>query len=155
MWTHTSLFNRYGDLDAAIDHTDAIPDEFGHLDAMALIGKELYRRFGEEVAPEINLILAIMQSAASSKDADYFGSENFTYHCAILGLDAEDMLEKIARKKLLEQNVYKIDAIKKYKDVIKFQHQVEGYSYAELGIKYNVCTKTIRNLFKHRGISNK
>ncbi len=150
MTISTKLFSKHGNLDIAVDYTGELDEDFNKLDALALIGKELYKRFGGDVSSEINLILGIMHSGAMEKDRDYFASENFEYHCALLGLDADEILEQIVRKNLLAKCNNKITGLKKYKDVIKFQFNIEGYSYRELSIKYGVSTRTIGRLINDK-----
>lgn len=130
------------------NHEEAIP-EWSHLDAMAVIEKVIYKQLGEESMPYARCILGIMQSAGDENDLDYFGSSAFSYHCMLIGLDADDILQTIVRKRLLSKKVtthHNYKTIVDEEDKIRWMYEMEGVSQGALAEMYNVSPPTIRKL---------
>ncbi len=141
---------KIGDL-GYMDNYDEPEEEWNHLDSMALIEKVIFKQVGGNVLPEVRLILGIMKSAGDENDFDYFASDEFNYHCILLGLDADDILQTIVRKRLVLKKVktsHSLKTIAAEEDCIRWLHEVEGFSYRVLGEMYNVSHRTIGKLLK-------
>ncbi len=132
-----------------MDNYDEPIPEWSHLDSMALIEKVLFKQLGNDVLPEVRLILGVMKSAGDENDLDYFGSNAFTYHCMLLGLDDEEILETIVRKRLLSKKIttrHNYKTITEDEDKIRWLYEVEGVSQRVIAEMYNVSCPTIRKL---------
>jgi len=117
--------------------------------AQDAIEQVLYSSNGDGALPELRLIIGIMQSAADLNDMLYFTGHAFKYHCFLLGLDADTMLEMIVRKKLLAKEVtkrYTYQTILEEEDNIINQHELEGIPIDVLATMYNVGSGTIRKI---------
>lgn len=134
-----------------MDNFDEADEKWNNLDAMGLIEKTLYVQYNEEVLPEIQLILGIMKSAGDENDLEYFASPSFTYHCTVLGLDDEAILESIVRKSLLtpamksRHNYQTI--VDEYDEIIRLYVE-EGLSQKDLATMYNISAPTMRKVLK-------
>ncbi len=90
-----------------------------------------------------------MQSGAETDDMEYFASDSFVYHCMLLGLDADDILQVIVRKRLIvkkEGTNHTYETMLQDEGTIRWLHDIEGYSQVSLGTMYNVSYITIRKL---------
>ncbi len=129
---------------------EAVP-AWNNGDAMDLIEQVIHREVGDELLPHIKLLLGIMKSAAEDNDLDYFGSNAFKYHCILLGLDNELILETIVKKRLLRpkpKTNYSYKTVAQAEDRIRWLHDIEGLSHVAIGEIYNVSHRTIRKVLE-------
>src|SRR5260221_11678261 len=92
------------------------------------------------------LILGIIRSAAIEGDSDYFRGHMFKYHCMLVGLNHEVLLETIIRLKLdtIERKVHdSVKIARSQRDELVAKFKTGMYSKTKLAKNYNISTDSL------------
>lgn len=91
----------HNDFNILVDKSDGLEfDTSSRAQAEDDFKEQAIRRLGVESSGYINLIFAIINNAASAGHGEYFAGHKFKYHCYLLGIDHEDLLQSMLLKKL-------------------------------------------------------
>ncbi len=135
-----------------LDRTDdLIPDTSTMCSAFDDLKSDILIRLGSSVTFEVSLILEVMKKSASDGAEHYFLGHMFEYHCYLLGLDYEDLLEIIVSKGLIKRkNTLKIieTYTEELKDEIRSKYSSGEYTQRMLCDEYNIGDFHLKTMVK-------
>jgi hypothetical protein len=136
-----------------IDHLELQDLEYTttNLEFMNQFENIMADKFSMDTIPYVRFLVGIMISAADNNDLEYFSSKAFEYHCMLLGIDHESILECIVRKQLIiAKKIPKSRGdskkVREDRDEIAYRYDLGDVTLNELANDYGVCTKFIRTL---------
>lgn len=142
-----------------LDYSDDLEaDSLSVAGALQSLEEDILRRIGYGSASDVRLLLAIMQQSAIDRDEEYFLGHKFKYHCYLLGLDSEDLLEMIIEKGLNKKKVIRktrYEGVDNFAihDEIRNNYSKGACSQADLAREYNLSALSISKIV--HGMQNK
>ncbi len=108
----------------------------------------ILRRVGNGSAFEVRLILEIMKLSARDGDESYFLGHIFKYHCYLLGLDSDDLLEVIVSKGLGKTPILinTTKGVGHLRDEVRERYATGDYTQASLAKDYGVSQQAIHKM---------
>ncbi len=142
-----------------IDNSEQLEPYTGTVADAALNFKDgVLRRVGIAQKGYVNLIFEIIHQAATDGDSDYFLGHKFKYHCYLLGVDHEDLLEVIVRKGLSSRSIRRKsrpNGILVLRDEIREKYSSGNYTQEMLSKEYatsqqniSLCVKGIKSTYR-------
>ncbi len=111
--------------------------------------KDIYKKLGKEMW-EVGLIFGVIESAVKTNDISYFEGPSYSRHCGLLGLDGEELYQRMRKQRLLNTDDYRLDSeykgYRESKSDIVYCREVLKMSQKDIAAKYGVSPRTVMNV---------
>ncbi len=135
-----------------IDRSDELESSLSTMsEAFDSLHSDIVSRLGHEVSFDVRLLLEAMKDAGNSSDGEeYFSGNTFKYHCYLLGLDHQVLLETITKKNLVgsRKRGKQKDIAKENATEILKKYLTGNYSYQNLKKEYGLSSRYISDILK-------
>ncbi len=135
-----------------IDRTDDYElDTSSISDAFADLQNDILLRVGVELRPQVRLVLEIMKQSATDGSEEYFLGHQFKYHCYLLGLDAEDLLESIVKRGLGKKAIKRkevVQMVTEFSDEIRECYTKGRHTQKQLATQFDTSQQNISHIVK-------